>query len=103
VSSLSKPPDTIGFLSLPSLSELAAANASRIANPDAIRFSIVVDPSTDAAEIAPLMTQLSSSGIPLDSFDAIFLDDGGNPSAFPIVPACHYTRQIHIMGRSCNG
>jgi dolichol-phosphate mannosyltransferase len=78
VSSLSQLPDTKGFLSLRSLSGSTAGSVPA-ANPNAVRFFVVIAAIGDAAEIDLLMTTyLSSTGIPPESFEVIF---GGDRSS----------------------
>ena len=97
MSSLSKPTDRTGLLSLRFAPGSTAAGSSGGGGPNAIRFSVVVAALNDAAGIDLLMECLSASNIPAESFEVIVVNDSSSEQVAGRVRAWENRANIRLV------
>ena len=97
MSSLSKPADRTGFLSLGFAPGSTAASPSGAGGPNAIQFSVVVAAPNDAAGIDLLMECLSASNYPAESFEVIVVNDSSSEQVAGRVRAWENRANIRLV------
>ena len=96
MSSLSKPADRTGFLSL-GFARIRRRARPRAGGPNAIQFSVVVAAPNDAAGIDLLMECLSASNYPAESFEVIVVNDSSSEQVAGRVRAWENRANIRLV------